>query len=64
MKLAKILMAAVVLATASMASADPKCAHKENGSLFASTNPVRKAKTSSTGPTNPVAPGTSNGAIN
>ncbi|HEX7674707.1 MAG TPA: hypothetical protein VF412_11085 [Bdellovibrio sp.] len=61
MKIAKILMAAFVLASASASIAEPKCAHKDNGSLFASTNPKQRAKQS--------APATSssssaNGAIN
>lgn len=62
MKLAKILMAAVVLASASISFADPKCAHKENGSLFASTNPTIKARSSTTSATVPVR-ANSNGAI-
>lgn len=47
MKIAKFIMAAVVLASATMATAEPKCAHKENGSLWASTNPPIKGKSQS-----------------
>ncbi len=59
MKLAKILMAAVVLASASMSFAEPKCAHKDNGSLFASTNPPVKVRSANA----PAATSSSNGAI-
>lgn len=54
MKLAKMILAATVLMAASMTFAEPKCSHKENGSLFASTNPIVKVHSSTViSPTNP-----------
>ena len=63
MKIVKILTAIAVLASAAMSFAEPKCAHKENKSLFASTNPPIKARGNSNGGT-PAVASSANGAVN
>lgn len=51
MKLTKLMTVAILCVSASAAMAEPKCAHKDNGLLTASTNPpiqIEKTKSSST----------------